>query len=337
MSGNKIREEYFIIGYGLSKFTGKVKGKNEIIRHMGYKSRDAFLNDLVERGALQKVSSLKNVQDGFDAVFPDNPKRGWCDESHKKQFGEIKNRIDIVLGSYGMEQYAILIRDLCNYLADETTIEKEKKTCLESIVASVSTGTPIATGSDEPKCDEKESTVVETVDEKTKHLLAQWLLIKIGQLVGCETFIAKNDSSKEYNGESIADLCVSDIPRVGMEEKVYKRAKLIDVIWIQGHRVVRAFEVECTTSIYSGILRMSDLMYSMPYSHIKCCVVAPKERIEKVKEEITRPTFSNDHISEKFQYTSIEELQSCYDKIKDFKPGDVTLSIVNPYLHLAKS
>jgi hypothetical protein len=34
----------------------------------------------------------------------------------------------------------------------------------------------------------------------------------------------------------------------------------IDVLWLKGRSIKRAFEVEHTTSIYSGILRMADLL-----------------------------------------------------------------------------
>ncbi|WAC12526.1 hypothetical protein [Dyadobacter pollutisoli] len=49
----------------------------------------------------------------------------------------------------------------------------------------------------------------------------------------------------------------------------------IDVLWIKGRSIVRAFEVEHTTSIYSGILRMADLMALQPNLDIGAHIVAP--------------------------------------------------------------
>ena len=54
----------------------------------------------------------------------------------------------------------------------------------------------------------------------------------------------------------------------------------------------RAFEVEQTTSIYSGLLRMADLLALQPNMEISLHIVAPDERREKVKTEILRPVFS---------------------------------------------
>lgn len=42
--------------------------------------------------------------------------------------------------------------------------------------------------------------------------------------------------------------------------------RLIDVLWLDGDRVVAAFEVEHSTSIYSGIVRMLDLALGVPGS-----------------------------------------------------------------------
>ena len=56
--------------------------------------------------------------------------------------------------------------------------------------------------------------------------------------------------------------------------------------------MVRAFEVEHSTAIYSGLLRMADLLALQPNMDIRLHIVAPEERRNKVLHEITRPVFS---------------------------------------------
>jgi hypothetical protein len=63
------------------------------------------------------------------------------------------------------------------------------------------------------------------------------------------------------------------------------------VLWIRGNSIVVAFEVESTTSIYSGLLRMSDLLALQPNLEINLYLVAPDERRDKVEQELMRPTF----------------------------------------------
>jgi hypothetical protein len=75
-------------------------------------------------------------------------------------------------------------------------------------------------------------------------------------------------------------------------EATTRTIELIDVLWLSGNSIVAAFEVECTTAIYSGLLRMSDLLSLQPNLDINLYLVAPDERREKVEQEILRPTFS---------------------------------------------
>src|SRR6202008_1759128 len=65
-----------------------------------------------------------------------------------------------------------------------------------------------------------------------------------------------------------------------------------DVLWLSGNSIVAAFEVECTTSIYSGLLRMSDLLALQPNLDISLYLVAPDERRDKAEQELLRPTFA---------------------------------------------
>jgi hypothetical protein len=49
---------------------------------------------------------------------------------------------------------------------------------------------------------------------------------------------------------------------------------------------------EHTTAIYSGLLRMADLLALQPNMDIRLHIAAPPDRRDKVRQEILRPTFS---------------------------------------------
>src|SRR6185437_3104459 len=66
----------------------------------------------------------------------------------------------------------------------------------------------------------------------------------------------------------------------------------IDVLWLKGRSIARAFEVEHTTAVYSGLLRMADLLALQPNMDIRLHIVAPDERRYKVFREMQRPFFS---------------------------------------------
>src|SRR5204862_6017221 len=79
--------------------------------------------------------------------------------------------------------------------------------------------------------------------------------------------------------------------------------------------IVRAFEVEHTTSVYSGLLRMADLLAMQPNLKIKLHIVAPDARRDKVLQEIRRPVFSmleGGSLSQTCTYLS-------YDMVEDLR------------------
>ena len=76
------------------------------------------------------------------------------------------------------------------------------------------------------------------------------------------------------------------------DEATNQTIEYIDVLWLRGNAIVAAFEIESTTSIYSGLLRMSDLIAMQPNLNTPLYVVAPDQRRSEVLEEVNRPTFS---------------------------------------------
>ena len=85
--------------------------------------------------------------------------------------------------------------------------------------------------------------------------------------------------------------------------------KLIDVLWLKGtNQVVAAFEIEHTTSIYSGLLRMSDLITSSPNLNFPLYIVAPEKRLPQVRKVLSRPTFQDLELHHRCGFFSDEQL-----------------------------
>jgi hypothetical protein len=127
----------------------------------------------------------------------------------------------------------------------------------------------------------------------TSHTEIQYQLLTLGAEMGLDLWVARNDRSKEWGGVSLGSIrgCVTDLP-TQFNEATNRTIELIDVLWLKGNSIVAAFEVESTTSIYSGLLRMSDLLALQPNLNIQIYLVAPDERRNKVEQEILRPTFN---------------------------------------------
>jgi hypothetical protein len=104
-----------------------------------------------------------------------------------------------------------------------------------------------------------------------------------------------------------------DVLPLNYDENTLDTIRQIDVLWLKGRSMARAFEVEHTTAIYSGILRMADLLALQPNMQIRLHIVAPDERREKVLREIKRPVFSlldNGPLYEKCTFLSYDAVQS---------------------------
>ena len=87
----------------------------------------------------------------------------------------------------------------------------------------------------------------------------------------------KNSKLSDFNLETGSDTLLDRLP-LNYDETTLSTIEQIDVIWLKGHSIVRAFEVEHTTSIYSGLLRMADLLALQPNMNINLHIVAPDNR-----------------------------------------------------------
>ncbi len=147
-------------------------------------------------------------------------------------------------------------------------------------------------GTDEPTSDDGD---IDDAKPKstTRHTEIQFELAELGIGLGLDIWIAKNDRSRVWRGKALGQLprVINEMP-TQFNEATQRTIELIDILWLKDNSILAAFEVECTTSIYSGLLRMSDLLALQPNLEIKLYIVAPDERRDKVEEEIRRPSFT---------------------------------------------
>lgn len=128
--------------------------------------------------------------------------------------------------------------------------------------------------------------------EVRESITIQALLAEIGAKMGMRIWIPRSDRNNvlaEWRGDH--EPLLNELP-LNYDETTLRTIEQIDVLWLKRRAIVRAFEVEHSTSVYSGILRMADLLALQPNMDIKLHIVAPNERRQKVFQEIRRPVFS---------------------------------------------
>jgi type II restriction enzyme len=168
-------------------------------------------------------------------------------------------------------------------------------------------------------------------ESDTTHTEIQGWLRDLGLGLGFQVWIAANDRSREYLGGRLGDGCLERLP-VELDDAV-ESVRLIDVVWLEagGRRVAAAFEVEHSTSIYSGIVRMLDLaLGSAVGAGTTMFLVAPDDRRDEVAQQLRRPAFSR--VSELgIRYLPYGELRTHRAAIGRFGAG------LRPLLEISKA
>jgi type II restriction enzyme len=127
------------------------------------------------------------------------------------------------------------------------------------------------------------------------HTEIQGWLRDLGHALGYDVWIAANDRSRPCGGGRLGDGCLEALPDTLAHAPGSDAVRLIDVLWLEGGtaRVAAAFEVEHSTSIHSGIVRLLDLALGAPEQAVAgLYLVAPDDREHEVRAQLQRPAFS---------------------------------------------
>ena len=148
----------------------------------------------------------------------------------------------------------------------------------------------------------QEKALASAREQDRSHTEVQGWLRDLGHALGYDVWIAANDRGRPYFGGSLSDGCLTSLPSDVSSAPGSDAVRLIDVLWLRrassavGAGVVAAFEVEHSTSIYSGIVRMLDLALGAPAGsggpQAALFLVAPDDREQDVRDQLARPAFS---------------------------------------------
>jgi type II restriction enzyme len=132
-------------------------------------------------------------------------------------------------------------------------------------------------------------------DSDRTHTDVQGWLRDLGRALGYDVWIAANDRNRAHGNGRLGDGCLESLPASLGRLPSADAIRLIDVLWLerQSGTVAGAFEVEHTTSIYSGIVRLLDLaLGGEERATHGLYLVAPDEREGDVRAQLARPAFS---------------------------------------------
>ncbi len=156
----------------------------------------------------------------------------------------------------------------------------------------------------------RQADVQQEKKEENLHTEMQYHLLKIGNAFGYDVIAASNDRSKSHCGINFSFLSLQHFPQINLEKETLNTVKLIDVLWfLKGtNNVVAAFEVEKSTSIYSGILRLTDLSYTIGNGDEVFYLIVPDTREKDVCMQLCRPAIKQNSVA--IKYILFSELRS---------------------------
>jgi hypothetical protein len=149
------------------------------------------------------------------------------------------------------------------------------------------------------------------------HVKIQSGLIQLGRAEGCSVWVPPNDRNLGYKGESFSSATLERLPNFGFDENT--RRIVQNMLWLIRNVIHRAFEVESTTSIYSGLLRLNDLVLAQPNNQIRLFVVAATARRERVFNQLIRPSFHA--LASQCEFLSFEVVDDAVNRIESLKGG----------------
>jgi hypothetical protein len=136
------------------------------------------------------------------------------------------------------------------------------------------------------------------------HEAAEAVLLKLGNLLGYDTYTP--DASKTFNGQKLGDVATLEELPFFTSEKIMESVQNIDVVWMKEEWPEYFFEVEHTTGVTSGLLRI----YQAEKINAKFFIVGPEDVLKRYEREVEKAPFSR--IKNKYRFRSYEELREMF-------------------------
>jgi type II restriction enzyme len=244
------------------------------------------------------------IRNGFNDLFKDKKKLGsWSEylklreviiETNKQYRTDLSSDLGAIAGllfEIGMQKLV---------LGGDEYLSQNERVKLEKLI------------------EKRHNEVKSEKEEENLHTEMQYHLLKIGNALGYDVMPASNDRSKCHNGNNFTFISLSSFPSFDLDKETMNTVKLIDVLWFEKgtNNVIAAFEVEKSTSIYSGILRITDLSCTIADGDEVFYLVVPDKREKEVISQLSRPAIKKNNTI--IKYILFSELREHCDALCKF-------------------
>jgi hypothetical protein len=142
------------------------------------------------------------------------------------------------------------------------------------------------------------------------HAVVQGMLVELGNLLGYDTYSA--DRAPEYRDTTIGELVTLDALPEFTSKRILNTARQIDVVWLEDEFPVCCFEIEHSTDVTKGLLRM----HQLAHFQAQFFIVAPETTRTKFETETDKSPFYQHR--DRYFFRSYKDVEALYALTKRF-------------------
>lgn len=219
---------------------------------------------------------------------------GYTSGQDYERFMEALQKVREELGNNGLPEADFIDVDFFIWYLFEHVFDlkfkRDKRTVIKSVLGIQKIPKP------------KVSVISKEIKEIIDHSEAEFILLKLGQVLGYDTY--SPDRNKNAYGQKLENfISLSEIPQF-TTPSLLETIKNIDVIWFEDEFPVCCFEVEHTTGVTNGLVRLANVSQL----NTKLFVIAPEDILKKFIFETKKLIFRK----VKYIFHSYEDLTNFY-------------------------
>lgn len=160
-----------------------------------------------------------------------------------------------------------------------------------------------------------QSAEIYEAERKFTHAQIQRMMVKMGLLLGYDVWVPRQDRNKEIDGERIGEGCLP-VLEVVAPKRTLPIIEAVDVIWLKkgAFTPIALFEIEHSTTIYSGLLRLNDVL--VDYEVPRLGIVSFEKRRGLFTREIDRRTFEKSGLREKCRFYNYKTIHTLLARLQ---------------------
>lgn len=152
-------------------------------------------------------------------------------------------------------------------------------------------------------------------ERKFTHSEIQRMMVRLGLLLGHDVWVPRRDANRLGGSERVGDGCLPTLDIVA-PKRTLPSIESVDVIWLRkgSYSPIALFEIEHSTTIYSGLLRLNDIL--IDYDAPRLGIVSYEKRRGLFEREVARRTFESSGLRERCRFYNYKTIQALLARLQ---------------------